>query len=472
MIPYPHYKNTNLPWLPKIPHHWDVMKIREQFVERREKVSDKDFSPLSVSRGGIVPQISTVAKSDDGDNRKRVKKGDFVINSRSDRKASSGVSIYNGSVSLINIVLEPRDDTVKGFYHYLLKSTTFVEEFYRNGRGIVADLWTTRFTEMKGISIPLPPKEEQEKIVRYLDVMTAKINTLIRVKKKQIALLTEQKQALINQAVTQGLNPNVERKDSGIDWLGPIPSHWKTLSLKRILKTPMVDGPHETPVFHEAGIPFVSAEASHDGRIYLSECRGYISVKDHELYCKKIKPQRNDIFIVKSGSTTGKTVIVDFDEEFSIWSPLALVRSIDSMDIRFIFFALSSSYFQKGIQDNWSYGTQPNIGMKTLKNLPVAIPPMEEQHIIRCYLDDVMKKHDDLIAKLQREIEMHAEYKTSLISAVVTGQVDIRAIELPACSPDTSAHDPALELDPDFAPEYPSDAAPFDESHPTPEPEA
>ena len=161
MKPYPEYKPTGLAWLPEIPKHWKSAKLRELFTERIQKASDKEFAPLSVSKGGIVPQIATVAKTDNGDNRKRVKVGDFVINSRSDRKGSSGISAYDGSVSLINIVLNPRAKENGRFLHYLLKSIPFTEEYYRNGRGIVADLWTTRYSEMKTISVPVPPADEQ-----------------------------------------------------------------------------------------------------------------------------------------------------------------------------------------------------------------------------------------------------------------------------------------------------------------------
>ena len=157
------------PWYGELPEQWETHKISELFIERREKVSDIDFSPLSVSKGGVVPQISTVAKSNNDDNRKLVMRGDFVINSRSDRRGSSGVSEHDGSVSLINIVLTPRKETNGKYWHYLLKSHGFIEEYYQNGRGIVADLWTTRYAEMKTIYLPLPPLGEQDQIVRYLD---------------------------------------------------------------------------------------------------------------------------------------------------------------------------------------------------------------------------------------------------------------------------------------------------------------
>ena len=133
---YGEYKKIEAQWLGTIPSHWDSPQLREILKERKEKVSDKEFSPLSVCKAGIVPQLSTAAKSNAGDNRKAVRKGDFVINSRSDRRGSSGISKYEGSVSLISHVLSPRGDVADNFLHYLLRSHNFIEEFYRNGRGI------------------------------------------------------------------------------------------------------------------------------------------------------------------------------------------------------------------------------------------------------------------------------------------------------------------------------------------------
>jgi len=195
---------------------------------------------------------------------------------------------------------------------------------------------------------------------------------------------------------------------------------WKTTALKRILSTPMSDGPHETPELLDDGIPFVSVEASHDGRIFLSECRGYISKEQHEIYCKKVKPQRNDIFIVKSGSTTGKIVMVDFDDEFSIWSPLALVRCKSEYNQRFVFYYLGSPIFQKTIQDNWSYGTQPNIGMGVLQNLPISFPPRDEQDQIVRYLDWKVSGINRLINAKRRQIALLQEQKQAIINEAVT----------------------------------------------------
>jgi type I restriction enzyme S subunit len=199
---YEKYKDSGIEWIGEIPEHWRATRIGSVFLERKEKVSDKEYMPLSVTKQGIVPQLDTAAKTNDGDNRKLVKVGDFVINSRSDRKGSSGLSSLDGAVSLINIVLKPMRDVNGKFIHYLFKSNSFVEEFYRNGHGIVADLWTTRYAEMKTIMMPLPPKEEQVQIADFLDKKTAQIDTAIELQQKQIEKLKEYRASLIDSVVT------------------------------------------------------------------------------------------------------------------------------------------------------------------------------------------------------------------------------------------------------------------------------
>lgn len=198
-------KQSGVNWLGEIPEHWEVSKLRKHFIPRMQKVSDKDFAPLSVTKDGILPQLDTACKTDNGENRKLVRKGDYVVNSRSDRKGSGGISPFDGSVSLINIVIYPIDGEQE-YYHYLFRCNNFVEEFYRNGRGIVADLWTTRYQEMKNIEIPIPPLSEQRAIVSYIEAKTASINKLIDAYQQQVERVKEYKQRLISDAVTGKIN--------------------------------------------------------------------------------------------------------------------------------------------------------------------------------------------------------------------------------------------------------------------------
>lgn len=196
------FKPTNISWLPEIPEHWKMSKVSSHFRQRNEKVSDKKYSPLSVSKIGITPQLDNVALSSaEGNSRKLVKVGDYAVNSRSDRKGSCGVSNYEGSVSLITIVLEPFDID-GGYVHYLFRSSPWVEEFYRNGRGIVADLWTTNYQMMKGMYLPVPPIEEQHAIVSYITERVAKIDSLVEKLNKEIECIKEYKQRLISDVVT------------------------------------------------------------------------------------------------------------------------------------------------------------------------------------------------------------------------------------------------------------------------------
>jgi len=176
---HPKYEDSGVEWLGEVPEHWDVKRIGCYFNERREKVSDKDFPALSVTKNGIVPQLDTAAKSDDGDNRKKVSRGGFVINSRSDRKGSAGASELDGSVSLICTVLHPQEQVHTPFVHHLLRGQPFQEEFYRNGKGIVADLWSTNYWEMRNILLGMPPAAEQRHIAAFLDRETAKIDGLV-----------------------------------------------------------------------------------------------------------------------------------------------------------------------------------------------------------------------------------------------------------------------------------------------------
>ncbi|UWS02844.1 restriction endonuclease subunit S [Phaeobacter inhibens] len=211
-------------------------------------------------------------------------------------------------------------------------------------------------------------------------------------------------------------------------WLGRLPHHWDAVAIKRLITTPITDGPHETPEFVDHGIPFVSAEAVGSGQVNFKKIRGYISEADHKRYSKKYLPARDDIFMVKSGATTGVSAIVETDLEFNIWSPLAVIRCNPSKILpRFMLFAIRSSSFLDGIALNWSYGTQQNIGMGVLERLHVPLPPMHEQSDIVDYLNRETGKFDGLIEKKTRFIALLKEKRAAVIDHAVTKGMDPRA---------------------------------------------
>ena len=195
-------RDSGIDWVGPIPETWGVGRIGGLYQQRNEKVSDEDFLPLSVTKKGVIPQLETAAKTNNHDNRKLVKAGDFVINSRSDRRGSCGISLCDGSVSLINTVLEPRELMSPSYYGYLFHTAEFADEFYKWGHGIVDDLWTTRWQDMKSMKVPLPPLEEQQRIADYLDKRCAAIDSAVDARTKQLERLEDYRKALIYAYVT------------------------------------------------------------------------------------------------------------------------------------------------------------------------------------------------------------------------------------------------------------------------------
>ncbi len=282
-------------------------------------------------------------------------------------------------------------------------------------------------SKTKAIYVPVPPLLEQQSIVNFLDYKTYQIDQFIANRQRQIELLNEQKTSLINKAVTEGINKDTLMKESGLNWLPLIPDNSNVISLKHLVKTKITDGPHLTPKDVESGIPFISAEAIQNHTINFNSKWGNISKEDHLLFSKKCKPQNGDIFIVKSGATTGKVAYVNTEIEFNIWSPLALVRA-DEKKIKsiYLFYFIISKSFQEQIQFSWSFGTQQNIGMGVIQNLKIIVPTLEEQNIIIDYIKSETKNFDELILKYQNQVNLMQEYRTALISQAVTGKIDVR----------------------------------------------
>ena len=416
------YTPTEAKWINKIPSHWECKKIGNLFTQRNEKVSDKVYEPLSVSKNGVVPQLESAVKTDAGDNRKLVLKGDFVINSRSDRKGSCGVSPLDGSVSLINIVLKPRQSWNEKYVHYLMRCHLFSEEYYRNGRGIVADLWTTRYSEMKSILLPVPPRKEQDQIVRYLDWQTSKINRLIAAKKQQIHVLREQQQKLICEVITKGVHSDVGYKDSHIAWIGDIPSHWSAIRCKYL--------------FRERD------ERSKEGvETHLSMSQKYGLVPDSQLDERRMLSEsyaggklcyQDDLVLNRLKAHLGVFALAP---QFGVISPdyTVLIPNTERIIPSFGEMVLKSALCRRElrvrvrgiIEGFWRLYTED------FYTIYLPVPPIEEQKEIMQYIDAQAKKASAVENALNREIELLHELRTRLISDVATGQIDVRSIDVP-----------------------------------------
>ncbi len=414
MSGYAEYREVNLPWLKVVPAHWEMQRNKNIFTEQKEIVGERsaDYTLLSLTLNGIIPRdMDGGGKFPESfDKYKIVKNWDiaFCLFDIDETPRTVGLSGYDGMLTGAYTIMRVSNINARFIYYYYLAldNSKMLRPLYTGLRK------TININTFQSTKVPVPPRDEQDQIVRFLDWKVSGINKLINIRHKEISELNE------------SLNTKLR------DVLLSVPNV-KEVPLKRICSVPMTDGPHETPTFVDSGIPFVSAEASHDGRIHLDECRGFITREQHEVYCQKVRPQKNDIFIVKSGSTTGKTVMVDFDDEFSIWSPLALVRCNNLAMPRYVFFYCTSVMFQKQVRDNWSFGTQPNIGMGVLENLRLPLPEIEEQRAIVDTLDAYWSKVLQVKCNLKKQIEELQSLKTRIIADAVTGKIDVRGIEIP-----------------------------------------
>lgn len=411
-------------WFQSIPSTWRSTKMREVFSERTTKVSDKDYPALSVGKMGVVPQLETAVKTDNGDNRKLIKVGDFAINSRSDRKGSGGVSEYDGSASLIITVLKPHKEINRRFYHYLLRSHYFSEEFYRNGQGLVSDLWTTRWDKMRNIYIPVPPKDEQDQIVRYLDWKVSKINHLIHSYQKQISLLEERKLAILDRLVHCGIN-ECEFKNSKIEYVGEVPAHWIVLQNHRLFKS-------AKRKFD--GMPTVLSLSQKDGLIPYSELSERTlhtaSYSDWQLVHK------NDLVLNRFKAHLGVffasnyTGIVTF--HYGVYEPKMplLSKYYETLYHTQIYrrvFAGQSKGMTVGLQ---------NLSDTDFYTVYTVYPPYSEQVAIVKEIEKIEENFLKIRAGILKQIELLREYRTRLISDVVTGQVDVRGVEIPDYTPE------------------------------------
>lgn len=441
--PYPEYKDSGVEWLGKIPAHWEVKRLKgiayvqlsnvdKKSVEGQEPIHLCNYVDVYYNEH-IAAGLDFMAATATPEQvwRFSLRCGDVLITKDSESWTDIAVSA---------VVTSNLPDVLCGYHLALVRPRTGCDGAFlaRAFSAIgprdqfrVAANGITRFglggDAIRTSLFAMPPLVEQRAIAAFLDRETAKIDALVAKKERLIELLQEKRTALITHAVTKGLNANAITKDSGVDWLDQYPANWTGLPLKRWVARKITDGPHETPELVTEGVDFISAEAVSNGRIDFDKRRGFISPELHAYYCRKCKPVRDDILLCKSGATTGKLARVDVDFEFSIWSPLALVRSNRSKILpRFLEMALGSEYVQKQVKRTWSAGTQPNISMGDIEQLYIVAPKIEGQEKILAYVDQEAGGFDTLIAKVREGIEKLNEYRIALISAAVTGKIDVR----------------------------------------------
>lgn len=404
-----------------------VNKLGTHFLQRKEKVSDKDFPPLSVTKNGIVPQLENAAKTDNGDNRKLVKKGDYVINSRSDRKGSSGLSYLDGSVSLINIVLKPLKSIYPKFSHHLFRSYLFQEELYKYGHGIVADLWTTNYDDMRNIYLALPDIDEQTQITTFLDAETTRIDNLIVKQEKLIELLEEQRKSIISHAVTKGLNPDAPMKVSGVEWLGEVPSHWDFKRLDSISKIVRGNSAFAKGDLLDAG-QYVALQY---GKTYKVDeiDSSFNSYVNQEFFKDSQVAEFGDVVLISTSETLedlGHSCFYARHDFGLIGGEQFLLKPNDQAFGKYLYYATKafSSYLQR-------YATGLKVfrfNLDDLKKIYIPDISLVDQQKIANFLDQETSRIDLLVLKQNELIQKLKEYRSSIISHAVTGKIDVREI--------------------------------------------
>ena len=419
MVEYTDVINTDTAWLPQIPAHWKLQKIDALFTERKTKVSDKDYAPLSVTKKGILPQLEHAAKSNDSDNRKLVKAGDFVINSRSDRKGSCGVSKLEGSVSLINLVLTPRSKLNSDYVHYLLRNYRFSEEYYRNGRGIVADLWTTRYSEMRTILLPVPPRAEQDQIVRFLDWKVSEINKLISIRRKEIQELEELKRSRIG-SIIMGQFQTLKKK-SDISWVDAIPLSWKEKPLiqyayERCIKN---DGMVEDNLLSLSHGKVIDKDINTTDGLLPASFESYQIVEPGDIILR-LTDLQNDHKSLRTGLVTQRGIITSAYtclETRGDILPEFLQLELHVADLCKVFYGMGG-------------GVRQSIGFKDIKRMLIAIPPLSEQHRILDLIHGIDAPTDKQKEQNLNIINELEELKKVIISDAVTGKIDVRNVTI------------------------------------------
>lgn len=410
-------KDSKIEWVGKIPENWEVKRIASFYSLRNQKVSDKEFPPLSVTKKGILPQLDTAAKSDDSDNRKLVCIGDFAINSRSDRRGSCGISEFTGSVSLINIVLQPKGEMQNKYYNWLFHTEQFADEFYKWGNGIVDDLWTTRWQNMKRIAIPVPPLLEQKEIAEYLDEKCGEIDALLADIKDEIETLEQYKRSVITESVTKALHPSAPMKNSGIKWIGNMPAHWRCVRGKYLLKylqKPVKKDDGVITCFRDGEVTLRSNRRE-DGFTMADKEIGYQGIDIGDLVVHGMDGFAGAIGISDSRGKASPVLNV-LDTQQNKRYIMYYLRSMAYSDV---FLALSTGIRVRSCDLRWN----------KLAELLFPVPPIDEQEKIVSYIDETIKKVNEVILDKQKEIQTLESYKKSLIYEYVTGKKEVKINE-------------------------------------------
>lgn len=456
--PYPEIKDSGLSWLGEIPAHWDIKRNGSLF-QQRNAVGEPDWPILEVSlRTGVrIREFgSSKRKQVMGDKAKYkfAAKGDYVYNMMRMWQGAAGIAPVDGLVSPAYVVAKPLPNVNPGYFASLFRTDDYLAEIDAFSRGIVKDRNRLYWDQFKQISTPCPPTVEQNSIVRFLTWATNRLDRAIRAKRRIIALLDEQKQAIIHHAVTRRLDPLAPLKDSGIPWLGEIPEHWEVRRLRRVVKK-----------FDQGVSPLATgflAEGNSWG-VLKSGCvnRGIFRETEHKQLSQSFKiassivVKPGDVLISRacgSPSLVGSVGRVGQLHYNLILSDKTFRPAFEeSVDIDFMVLAMNSSYYRRQVEQaiSGAEGMANNLPLSSLRDFSLAIPPLNEAKAIACSIEKSLAGTNAVIARNEREIILLREYRTRLIADVVTGKLDVRqaAVGLPEEIEPQDASEPGDEIE-------------------------
>jgi type I restriction enzyme S subunit len=452
--PYVSRQDSGIPWVGLLPKHWQIFRAKVLFREVDERSVTGAEELLSVSHISGVRRRSELnanmflAKSNKG--HKLCRPNDLVINTMWAWMGALGISSHVGIVSPSYGVYRPHGALgfVPQYIHHLLRTPAYVAEYTNRSTGIHSSRLRLYPDQFLRIPIVLPPLDEQSAIVRFLDHANRRIERYIRSKRTLIALLNEQKQVIIHRTVTRGLDPNVPTKDSGVPWLGEIPAHWAMFPMSVVAEVVDPNPSHRNPTYTSEGFPFISTvEFAGTDDILLDTPRRVAesTVIEQERRCRF---RLGSIAFSRKG-TIGAARILPQGVRFALLDSVCVINCKDRLNYEYLYRQLSSGVViaQLGALVRGAALKQVSVGR--VRGARVVVPPLEEQLAITRALGSALPPIGDAISRAEREIALMREYRTRLVTDVVTGQLDVRGAVRNL--PDIEAEAPAAESDPDEA---------------------
>ncbi len=425
--PYPSYKPSGVEWLGDVPAHWEVKKLRSILTEVTER-NQPDWPLLSVvrERGVILRDVTGMDENhnfipDDLTNYKVVHKGQFAMNKMKAWQGSYGVSKHDGIVSPAYFTFDISDVT-GDYFHVAVRSKIYVPFFSQASDGVRIGQWDLSQVRMREIPCLVPPLAEQNAIVRYLNQADERIRRYVSSRERLIELLEEYRQAVIQHAVTRGVDPDVRLKPSGVEWLGDVPAHWEVLPLKHWLgMNEVVLSETTDPNFEFRYIDIGSVgtgvliEKPQKIRFATAPSRARRIVRDGDTIISTVRTYLKAVWFAE-----------DTKDNFICSTGFAVLTPRQGTLPKFVSYLTQNNSFIDRVTANSVGIAYPAITESRLGSFQVVVPPFSEQVAIVAYLDKTTADIDIAINRARREIELLGEYRTRLIADVVTGKVDVR----------------------------------------------